>query len=64
MGHYSIVISGYGAHHAGGPTDADRIARETIDRLRAGGHQIDFATFMYGSGLECAEYLDQEKAIA
>lgn len=48
MGNYAIIIEGVGAHHNSDPHDADQLAAEIADRLRAYGHNVTAASFVYG----------------
>jgi hypothetical protein len=46
MGQFRIVIEGEGPHHNGGaPTDADKVARDTVVTLQAMGHKVVTADF-------------------
>jgi len=48
MGNWSISIEGIGCHHNDDAEDADRIARETVAKLKEVGHNISRATFTSG----------------
>ena len=52
MGNWNINIQGVGSHHnASNQFDADRMAAEFVDKLRAAGHTVQVAAFTHG-GLE------------
>jgi hypothetical protein len=51
MGQYTIVITGTGPHHNSPhhhAIDADRVARDAIQALKAGGHTIVHAAITAG----------------
>lgn len=49
MGDWTIVIVGNGAHHnTAYEGDADKIFRETIERLEEAGQQIEHASLTTG----------------
>ena len=49
MGRFGITIVADGTHHAEGhDTDADRMAIEFVQRLRAAGHTVFVAHFTHG----------------
>lgn len=52
MGNWNISITGVGVHHNDKPGDADRIAQEAVDRLKAAGHSITHASFTHGGGVD------------
>lgn len=50
MGNYNITINGTGCHHnKDNPTDADFMFLEFVDKLKAAGHNVDYAAFTSGS---------------
>jgi len=50
MGFWNINIQGCGAHHNKEyPKDANKMAETFVADLRAAGHDIEHATFTYGS---------------
>ena len=49
MGMWHISIQGTGAHHnTDYPKDANKMASEFVEALKAAGHQIRSATFTHG----------------
>jgi hypothetical protein len=50
MGNWNITVQGTGCHHnRDNPSDADRLAAEFVERLKAAGHTLVSATFTAGS---------------
>ncbi len=50
MGNWNITIRGVGCHHNKNlTTDANRMAAEFVDKLKAAGHCIVAASFTYGA---------------
>lgn len=46
MGNWKLVIEGHGTHHNKGvPTDANILAGQFVDKLRASGQEVSAATF-------------------
>lgn len=45
MGSWHIKIEGHGCHHNGRADDAEVLAKEFADKLRANGHQVSRAEF-------------------
>jgi hypothetical protein len=46
MGEWAIIIQGSGAHdNPDYPQDADKMAKQFVEDLKAAGHQIESATF-------------------
>lgn len=49
MGNWNINIQGVGAHHNKDyPKDANVMAKNFVDELRAAGHCVEAATFTHG----------------
>jgi len=48
MGNYNITISGVGAHHSAetNPDDANVLAAEFVELLKARGHKVTVASFV------------------
>jgi hypothetical protein len=50
VGNWNINnIQGVGSHHNGADYDADRLARELVEQLKAKGHDVEHASFTYGA---------------
>lgn len=50
MGNWNINIQGTGAHHNKDyDKDANKMAKNFVDDLKAAGHHIEGATFTHGS---------------
>jgi len=52
MGNWNINIQGIGAHHntaTDTPRDAEKLAAEFVEKLKAAGQKIEWATITYGS---------------
>lgn len=50
MGNWHISVRGVGAHHNENyPQDANRMAAEFVEALRAAGHSVMAADFTYGA---------------
>lgn len=45
---WNITICGVGSSRRDHDHDADKIAREMVDRLKAAGHSLEEACFSYG----------------
>ena len=49
MGNWAIVINGVGCHHnTDYPQDANRMAKEFVEKLEEAGHSISHASFTHG----------------
>jgi hypothetical protein len=48
MGDWTIVIHGTGTHHNNKACDADQVARDMVEVLKARGHHVHGATFTHG----------------
>jgi uncharacterized protein (DUF2237 family) len=48
MGNYAIVVHGTGSHHNGLRTDADQMAADFVEHLRAKGHNVTSASIVSG----------------
>lgn len=49
MGNWQISIEGTGAHHNHDyPSDANQLAKEFVEQLKAKGHTVERASFTYG----------------
>ncbi len=50
MGDYVIIIAGTGPHHnTSCESDADKIAKDTVEALKKKGHIVKAATFWHSS---------------
>lgn len=54
MGNWNISIRGVGPHHNAQPFDAEQLAAELVDKLKAAGHRVVSAEVTYG-GVEVLE---------
>lgn len=67
MGDWAIVIRGVGAHHGrGNASDANRMAAEFVQKLRAIGHNVVSASMTFGGAEDLSmpkRYLDDRNAI-
>lgn len=53
MGNWHISIEGVGFHHnTNEPRDANKMAKEFVDKLKEAGHTIIKASFTYGGSEE------------
>ena len=51
MGNWNISINGIGAHHnKDNPTDANKLAKEFVKKLKAAGQTVEFASFDFWGG--------------
>lgn len=49
MGNYSITIEGVGSHDNGKSYDAEQMATDLVEKLRAAGHTITHTSFVCGT---------------
>ncbi len=50
MGQWNISIQGHGIHdNVNSPNDADKLAKEFVQKLKDAGHEIEAAHFTVGS---------------
>lgn len=53
MGDWALHVEGTGAHHnKDNPGDANEILKDTVAKLKSGGHTIHHASFTAGSRSE------------
>lgn len=61
MGNWNITIQGAGAHHNHALAidyDANKMAAEFVEKLRAAGHSVTSATFTHGGSDDIAKGVD------
>ncbi len=57
MGNWHISIEGVGCHHnADYPQDANKMAEDFVKTLKVAGHNVQKATFTYGSSEDLDPY--------
>lgn len=62
MGNWHIAIQGVGCHHnKDNPTDADRLFKTFVQKLKDVGHVVESATLTYGGKVEGIEKDTKEK---